>query len=82
MDKTCIDEVKTRLFNNSELTERVRVNGEKTRQTFGENANELIVELFLENAPGFSEFYPKLNANKELEKALFNWLFEQMSDRL
>jgi type I restriction enzyme R subunit len=81
-DKACIDEVKTRLFNNSELRERVRVNGEKTRQTYAEKANQLIVQLFLETAPGFSEFYPKLNANKELEKALFNWLFEQMSDRL
>jgi hypothetical protein len=64
------------------LRERVRVNGEKTRQTYAEKANQLIVQLFLETAPGFSEFYPKLNANKELEKALFNWLFEQMSDRL
>ncbi len=82
MDKTCINEVKTRLFNDSELTERVRVNGEKTRQTFVEYASKLIVELFLDKFPGFSEFYPKLNANKELEKALFNWLFDRLSDRL
>ena len=81
-DKACIDEVKSRLFQNNKLTERVRVNGEKTRQTYRENANQLILQLFLENAPGFSEFYPKLNANKELEKALFNWLFDQLSDRL
>lgn len=80
-DEGCINEVKTRLFNNNNLTERVRVNGEKARRTFEENANNLIVKLFSENFPGFLDFYPKLNGNKELETALLNWMFEQMRDR-
>lgn len=81
-DGVCIDEVKTRLLNDNDLTERVKINGERARVTFTETADRIVVELFLNNYPGFIDFYPKFSGDDDFKTALLNWMFEQMRDRL